>query len=511
MKAFVRFSLPAVLAASSVVAPAASADPRIPWAEAGIHTIDLCPLEEGGRRCDAKMLADDAGVPIESMGGPVGGYTPADLQSAYGIPPAGGNGRLVAVFGGGSDYPNAESDLAVYRAQFGLPPCTSQTGCFQRADEHGGTNYPPPGTNKGEQALDIEMVSAGCPGCRILLIEGNDLDVVLPTALAAGASAFSFSIASTSGSSAKNAANCQAYGYDDTSGLLVTSAIGDSSYPGNSSWLPTACRGVVAVGGTKLLKDTSARGWSEIAWGGTGSGCDTSVSKPAWQTDPSCAGRMTADISATASPYPGVAFYFTTGGKGWGSVGGTSVAAPLIAGAFTNLGIADGHFTPAWIWQNGANLYDVTSGTNDTHGVCADAGLPTYFCNAEPGYDGPTGWGSPNGALLAKASPPGGPASEGDASVEAGSEPDASAPDATIDPSAPDAMAEPPDAGEGDASPPLGAPPDEGGGGAVGGCAATPGASASGGSVSILVALLVGAVFARRHRSRAPRHGVTAA
>ena len=137
---------------------------------------DLCPLENGGRRCDVKVVTDGAGVPIHSLASPVGGYGPADLEAAYGLPTSGGPGagKIVAIFGGNSDLPTAESDLGVYRAQYGLPPCTTANGCFMKIDEHGGTAYPAAGTDETEQTLDIEMASAACPSCKIMLIEGPD-------------------------------------------------------------------------------------------------------------------------------------------------------------------------------------------------------------------------------------------------------------------------------------------------------------------------------------------------
>jgi MYXO-CTERM domain-containing protein len=116
--------------------------------------------------------------------------------------------------------------------------------------------------------------------------------------------------------------------------------------------------------------------------------------------------RMEADVAAVADPGTGMAVYTTLGANGWLVVGGTSAAAPLTAGALTNLGIADGQFSPAWIWQNPVNFYDITTGSN---GPC-NAGDPAYYCNAGAGYDGPTGWGTINGTLLATALPPGSPA-----------------------------------------------------------------------------------------------------
>jgi hypothetical protein len=350
-----------------------------------------------------KIVTDAFGIPIHSLDAPVGGYAPADLQSAYGLPgnSGPGAGKIVAIFGGNSDYPNAESDLAVYRSQYGLPPCTSANGCFMKIDQNGGTNYPSPGSDEGEQALDMEMASAACPACKIILIEGPDAAVMLQTLIGKGAVAWSFSIDWSAGAQ-NNAQWCQSSGFNSPGGILITAALGDSGYPGTVDWAPTACQGALAVGGTTLNKAATGRGWAEIAWSGTGSGCATAVNKPAWQTDPGCSMRMAGDVAAVADPGTGVSFYCTTGPSGWGVVGGTSVAAPFTAGALTALGIADGKFSPSWVWSNSANFYDVTSGSN---GACN--GSPAYVCNAQKGYDGPTGWGTPNGALLLTALPPG--------------------------------------------------------------------------------------------------------
>ena len=366
------------------------------------HYIDLCPMEaDGHRACDVKIVTDDNGNPIHDDSAPVGGYAPADLESAYGLSTTAAAGKLVVLFGGGSDYPQAESDLGVYRAQYNLPACTSANGCFMKVDEHGGTNYPAAGTSEVEQALDMEMASAACPACKIMLIEGNDMDVALATVISAGASAFSFSVLFGYGSA--TGSECDSLGFNNDTGLVITAALGDTGYPGARDYMPAACQGTLAVGGTTLNKSTSnSRGWSEVTWSGTGSGCSPYVAKPSWQTDTGCTMRMEGDVAAVADPGTGMSIYTTLGASGWLVVGGTSAAAPLTAGSLTNLGIANGHFTPAWIWQNPVNFNDITTGSN---GTCT--GSPSYFCNAGVGYDGPTGWGSVNGALLSTALPPG--------------------------------------------------------------------------------------------------------
>ena len=40
------------------------------------------------------------------------------------------------------DDPNAESDLAAYRSQYGLAACTTANGCFRKVNQNGGTSYP---------------------------------------------------------------------------------------------------------------------------------------------------------------------------------------------------------------------------------------------------------------------------------------------------------------------------------------------------------------------------------
>lgn len=105
------------------------------------------------------------------------GFGPADLRAAYALPDDGGQGLTVAVVGA-QDAPTAEADLAVYRAQFGLPACTSADGCFTKVDQRGGTDYPKPEAGwAGEAALDLDMLSAAAPNARLLLVEADDTTI----------------------------------------------------------------------------------------------------------------------------------------------------------------------------------------------------------------------------------------------------------------------------------------------------------------------------------------------
>ncbi|MFE0461111.1 peptidase S8 [Kitasatospora sp. NPDC058965] len=326
----------------------------------------------------------------------VSGYGPGDIQSAYNLAAAAaanGAGETVAIVDA-QDDPNAESDLAAYRSQFGLPACTSANGCFSKVDENGGTSYPSPDTGwAGEISLDLDMVSATCPNCTILLVEAStastqDLGTAVNQAVAMGAK---FVSNSYGGSESADEVSADSSYYNHP-GVAITVSAGDSAY---GVEYPAASPYVTAVGGTSLTKDSSDRGWSESVWGtsateGTGSGCSAYESKPSWQTDSGCSNRTVADVSAVADPATGVAVYDTYGASGWQVYGGTSASAPIIAGVYALAGTPGAGTTPAADpYANTAALNDVTTGSN---GDCG-----SYLCTAGPGYDGPTGLGTPNG------------------------------------------------------------------------------------------------------------------
>jgi subtilase family serine protease len=352
------------------------------------HTA-VCPEEPGPvAHCDSRIVTDSSGHPMGSSQPPIGGLFPANLRDAYKITATGSPSTIIAIidaFG----YTNAESDLAVYRAQFGLPPCTTANGCFKKLNQKGQEkNYPAQDIGWAqESALDLDMASAMCPNCTIYLIEANtnsfkNLATAANTAALAGAHVISNSYSGGESQSTKRLEP----GYDHP-GVAVTASTGDSGY---GVGYPATSPHVIAVGGTHLVKDNSARGWSETVWSGTGSGCSTVFQKPTWQTDTGCSRRMTADVSAVADPATGVAVYGPNGGgvSQWLVFGGTSVSAPLIGGIYGANGGTVSYASN--LYAHTADLFDVTAGSN---GSCQ----PAYFCHAEVGYDGPTGLGTPNG------------------------------------------------------------------------------------------------------------------
>ncbi|HEX7245257.1 MAG TPA: PKD domain-containing protein [Solirubrobacterales bacterium] len=330
--------------------------------------------------------------------GQLGGFSPADLRSAYTLPSSGGAGQTIAITIAFDD-PNAESDLAVYRSHYGLPACTTANGCFRKVNQLGKEGkYPEPNSGWAlETSLDLDMVSATCPECHILLVEANsnyteDLGAAVDRAAEMGASVISNSWAAEEYAEEKAENH-----YFHHPGIPVLFASGDWGY---GVYYPASSPDAIAVGGTSLKKAGNSRGWSETAWSGAGSGCSSYEEKPAWQKDGGCSQRTVADVSAVANPQTPVSVYDSYGQSGWVLLGGTSVATPLVAGIEA---LSTGTFRatgPSGFTRAGNNgaLFDVIEGEN---GLCAaesETGFEgAYLCQADAGYDGPTGWGTPDG------------------------------------------------------------------------------------------------------------------
>ncbi|MFB9839602.1 S53 family peptidase [Actinoallomurus acaciae] len=336
------------------------------------------------------------------------GLLPADLQSAYKVAGLSGAGRTVAIVDA-QDDPNAEADLAHYRSQLGLSACTTANGCFKKVNQNGNAS-PLPTADYGwaeEISLDLDMVSAICPGCHILLVEADEpTDASLGAAVDTAAATSGVVAISNSYGGAEDSSILAADTHFDHPGIAVTASSGDSGY--GVSW-PASSQYVTAVGGTTLNKADNARGWTETAWSGAGSGCSAYEPKPSWQHDTACAKRTVADVSAVADPSTGVGVYDTynscgtssfcdvlislglvQGLDGWAAVGGTSASSPIIASVYALAGNTGSTNYGSYPYAHTSSLFDVTSGSN---GSCGG----TYLCTAGTGYDGPTGLGTPNG------------------------------------------------------------------------------------------------------------------
>jgi len=402
--------------------------------------------------------------------GPAGGLTPAELATAYGYSTAGGKGQTVAIVDAYND-PNIVSDLGTFDSHYRLTACTQANGCLKVVSQTGSTTALPPDDTKGwsgEESLDVQAVRAVCPNCKILLVETDDdsnasLDAGVNEAVALGAKIISNSYGGPE--SGYTAADEAAY---DHPGVVITVAAGDDGWDGwdqlntgagsdNMPYAPASFNTVVAVGGTSLTLNQSGGRASETVWnddgpqdfygsnlgltGATGGGCSSLIAAKPWQSHVPGYGatmcgnkRLDTDVAAVADPLTGFDIYDSydpTGGNapdGWVTVGGTSLASPIVAAMWALAGGADGASYPSlslYGHLSTRSLYDVTVGGDgycdgEAAGECG-LGNPNSFgygmidcdftgtdspgtaspgtaqCDAGPGYDGPSGVGTPNG------------------------------------------------------------------------------------------------------------------
>ena len=308
-----------------------------------------------------------------------------------------------------------------------------------------------------EISLDIEASHATCESCKIVLVEANsasfgDLEAAEQAAVGLHATEISNSWGGPQPNETVGEDNASSFNHP---GIVITAAAGDDGYldwdtEGSSGRgyvdYPAASPHVVAVGGTRLQGPLGPEGtWAgETVWNGDGAGgggCSTQLAAPIWQlgtSDWESVGcrkhRAVADVSADADPYTGIAVYdsgleckYEEGGiehtTHWCTIAGTSLASPLIASVFALAGGANGVAYPAQtLYENQiedpTTLHDVLTGSNgectepfnEEDGFAAGTSGCTVsaeaaqcsghaICTAGPGYDGPTGVGTPDGIL----------------------------------------------------------------------------------------------------------------
>ncbi|MEI9929041.1 MAG: S8 family serine peptidase [Rhizomicrobium sp.] len=289
-----------------------------------------------------------------------------------------------------SGYTNAESDLGVYRAQWGLPACTTQNGCFKKLNQKG-KQKKYPAQNIGwaqESALDLDMASAMCPNCQIWLVEGNtnsfkNLYTAVDTAAKLGAHVISNSY---SGGEAKGEKKIDPH-YDHP-GVAITASTGDGGY---GVGYPASSPHVIAVGGTQSRhrRQPSAAGRKQY---GTARAAVAALCspKPSWQTDPGCSTAWLATYRLLPTRQPALQFTDRTIRACRPGSFSAAPASPHRSSAACSATMAATVSDASTIYAHAGNLFDVTSGSN---GSCS----PAYFCTGEVGYDGPTGLGTPNG------------------------------------------------------------------------------------------------------------------
>jgi subtilase family serine protease len=400
----------AVFAAVLAVAPSVGAAPS---AASGQANERVCGVPASGRAsCSAVRHFGKSGKPGASA--PVS-YGAAELQAAYGLTSAAassGVGVTVAIVDAYDD-PNAYKDLAQYRATEKLPSiascapselATSSTPCFAKVNQSGvAGSYPNANTGWAQEiSLDVDMVSATCPKCSILLVEASSNNLAnLGIATATAASFGPVAIGNSYGSSEFSAEESFGQTYYAHPGIAVTASSGDNGY---SVEFPAAAPSVIAVGGTSLRLQSNS--WTQTVWSGAGSGCSAYVAKPSWQHDTGCSRRTVADVAAVADPNTGVKVYDTFNEPGWMVFGGTSASAQIVAGVYGLAG--HGASNAGGLYGGGSSpfgspnplLTDIASGSNGSctggRGRLANPSL-AYLCTGVTGYDGPTGMGTPLG------------------------------------------------------------------------------------------------------------------
>jgi subtilase family serine protease len=345
------------------------------------------------------QVAVNAALTAGRSAGPKG-LTPQQIQAAYRLPVS-RRSRITVAVSIAFHSPHLADYLATYRAQFGLPPCTVASGCLRIVNQRGQASpLPHSGVPSGwalEETLDVSMISVACPGCHILVVEGNspsaaNLGATEDTAVRLGARVISNSY----GQRESGAALAVAADYRHPGHTIVVSS-GDFGY--TAANFPADLADVTAVGGTQLTPaPDTRRGWTEQVVNqprqllAGGSGCSAYVRKPAWQHDRHCPGRTVADVSAVAWNVP----IYNKDFGGWVTVAGTSVAAPLIAGIYGLAGNA-ATIKPGYAYAHRSDLFDVARGNNSLFVPARQACGDDYLCVAKHGYDAPTGAGTPDG------------------------------------------------------------------------------------------------------------------
>jgi subtilase family serine protease len=382
------------LATSAQAAPSAPAKA----APASAKSMNVCdrPAKpvKGIEYCDAIVVgsaksAAQVAAGVHPDASTPSGFFPAQLRTAYNLPSTtAGSGQTVGIVDAYDD-PNAEADLGVYRSQFGIPACTTANGCFKKVGQTGGAV---PATNASwaeEISLDIDMVSAICPNCHILLVEAKSATTAnLGKAVNEAATLGATEISNSYGGGDSTDASAPYYNHP---GIAITASSGDGAY---GVEFPASSHYVTAVGGTHLTLSGTTR--TETAWADAGSGCSTKNAALTGQASfgTGCSKRAVADVSAVADPATGVAVYDSLnyqGYVGWLVFGGTSVSSPIIASVYALAGNAASTTNNyPYTHDSSSTLNDVTSGSN---GSCS----PTQLCHARVGWDGPTGLGTPNG------------------------------------------------------------------------------------------------------------------
>jgi len=390
-------------AAGSVPGPALGGPPQRDHGRGQWFAHTCAQAPNGFASCGAQVVTSSAGLPLASGSPPASAYGPAEFLTAYGLPQppqaAPATVPTIAIVDAYDD-PNIASDVASFDSysQYGLPALNSYSQSspspwFRKVNQTGGTTYPAGNSGWGlEISLDVETVHEICQYCNILLVEANS-NSFGDLGTAENYAAANASIVTNSWGGGDSSSDTSLDSYFNHPGHVITASTGDSGY---GVEYPASSQYVIGVGGTTLTLGANKSYGSESAWADGGSGCSRYEPKPSWQHDSGCSHKTVADVSADADPNTGAAVYDTYGYGGWLQVGGTSLASPLIAAVYA---LAGNTTNPGAPYGDTSALHDVLTGSN---GSCGGS----YLCTAGPGYDGPTGWGTPNGLAAFTGTPP---------------------------------------------------------------------------------------------------------
>ncbi len=364
-------------------------------------------------------------------------YTPSEIKTAYDVPSQfNGSGQTIVIvdaFGS----PTIQSDLHVFDTVMGLPDPAfdiqypgGQPSAFDGSNNRSGW--------AGETSLDVEWAHAIAPAATIhLVIAKTNSSTDISTAEAYAMQTYPGSVISMSFGAGEPAipggANNSHLQHDDKffqqaqhqNTTLIASA-GDTGATNGTGTLtaefPASDPSVLSVGGTDLFMSDAGVYQQETVWndtvsslcpfgcyygafGVTGGAPSRLFRAPSYQQSlfhPDT--RETADVSYNAGVYTAVLVaegFNSPGQVGFYFVGGTSAGAPQWAGIIALANQAAGHslgFVNKSLYHIAKNgpyasaFHDVTVGNNALFSLPGE--------NAGPGYDMPTGLGSPNVANL---------------------------------------------------------------------------------------------------------------
>ena len=377
---------------------AASSDPRLPSSVApyvqAVLGLNDAPLFR-------PMLVPNRRVSAQST---PSGYAPQQIATAYDWPSITNtqNGSGVIIANATAESSNlSTSDLDTFWNTYGLP--THTVNVINVGGSGGSTG----GTI--ETTIDEERSGAMAPGATLDVYDAaSATDSDFTSTYNTIVNDNTAQVMTTSWGEPESDASSSTLTSDDNifkqaaaQGISVFAAAGDNgSSDGTSNSdtadYPASDPYVVACGGTTLTLNSNNTIASEIAWSSTGGAVSAVFSEPSWQVGngvPQNGYRNTSDIAMDADPNTGYSVYE---GGSWSVYGGTSFVAPQMAGLIavkdsetgTRLGQTNSLlYNDANTSNYASDFNDITSGSNGAF-------------SAGPGWDHPTGWGSPQATNL---------------------------------------------------------------------------------------------------------------